>query len=372
VNLKIERESFLEALQAVSKIILKKNVIAIYDHIVIDVKKDGISLTAANDCTEITTVLPSTNKEEFKICVPSDIIVSTIRYMREQEVKLSYKEETTGKTVSRVLQVISGKSKYKIACEDPTIFPVINLTSTTDKEAVFDAGEFKTAMNTITSFVPDKSDLPAFTGIHIKHIGEGQMLIEGGDRTSIARAMFKARSLNGFSKLIVPKNAIPYEVFDKSEKLNVYQHDNAIKIVSDHFTIIALLIKETYPDTERIFVSEPKETVLLNSVQMIDCVNRLKAYIGEVGCIQMVLGENINMTAVDEGRNNHGEETIEAVCPVKLSTAFNPIELLSIFSKSDADQCVMANSAPKTPYFFTPESGSSTVKYKFLLAPMSI
>ena len=371
MNLKIERETLLEKAQAVSKIILKKNAIAIYDHILFHIWTEGVTLTASNGNTQIQTTTQCKSGHTFKFCVPAEVFISTIRYMREQEVKIAYTETVDGKNTSRVLMVTCGKSKYKIACEDPDIFPIIQ-TTRTEKEMLLDAGEFKQAFSTAESFVPAQSDLPSFTGVHIKHTGEGNILIEGGDRTSIGRASFRARSLTGFDEVIVLKDSIPVEVLDKSEKLNVLQHDNSLQVISDQFTIITLLMKEKYPDTDKVFKTQPDTGMSLNCVQVIDCISRLKGYVGESGGVSVAFGKDIVMQAVDAGRNNHGEEVIEAECPLDVTTGFNPVELLHIFSKAGSDQVMTHYSGQKNPFFFTPEGNDSTVKYKFLLAPMTL
>lgn len=325
-NVILDRELFLEKLNKLNEFIPSKTVIPAFDNIRLSIGAGICEILASDGQTQCKVYSECKSKDTFTFCVSGDIFIKTIALFRENEIKLSVKENK--------LQIKSGKSVYKIILDtDGEDYPVMSLVGASNELTVHQFF-LKKGLSSTRKFIDDKNPLPQLIGINLAHVNK-RIVMTGAMQQVMCRFDFKPISINKWDAIILPIETSKKTctlLSDKGEVNIVHCIDKVCFSANtdsiDKFEVISTLVDCQYPDTEAMFKKTPTNHIIVNTSELSDALNRLKLYKLEVPRIEMRINENkgelvVSVTDDLTGRNGEETMTLANVTEKELKKSFN-------------------------------------------------
>jgi len=131
--------------------------------------------------------------------------------------------------------------------------------------------------------------------------------------------------------------------------INVYYDDKYIYFESGNDVLITTLIKDQYPDYERVIPKNYTNQLYVNRLDLISALKRLTNYTNGI-TFQIILKlteNNLELIAEDVNSENNGNENIECIYKGNnLSISYNIKYLIEILQNLSTDEVILEFSEP--------------------------
>lgn len=326
-NATFDRELFLEKLNKLNAFIPSKTVTPAFDNIRLSIGAGICEILASDGGVQVKLYSECKSKDTFVFCAPAKVFIATIALFRENEVKLSVKENK--------LQLKSGKSVYKMTLDTTgEDFPVMSLIGATNELTVHQFF-LKKGLSSTRQFIDEKNPLPQLIGINLAHVDK-RIIMTGAMQQVMCRFDFKPISINKWDAIMLPIETSKKTctlLSDRGEVNIVHCIDKVCFSANtdsiDKFEVTSTLIDCKYPDTEAMFKKTPENQVIVNTGEFSDALKRLKLYTLEVPRIEMRINSSnkgeLVVSATDDLTGKNGEETMTLanVTDKELKKSFN-------------------------------------------------
>lgn len=371
-----DRELFLEKLNKLQAFIPKKSVTPCFDNIFISIDAGIAEVLASDGQTQIRIYSACRSKDTFMFCVPSKIFISTISLFRENEIKVSVKDNK--------LVIKSGKSKYNITLDTfPQDYPVMELKDCIG-EITLRQFYLKQGLKAAETFVGDKNSHVNLNGVHIALIDK-EIVFTGSEQQLLCRCAIKPISINKWHSIVLPTetaNKTCTVLSDKGE-INITVSKDKVLFAADtdsieKIEIISTLSEAIYPNTEALFKVLPEDNFIANVSEFSDALKRLKLYaFSEVPAIT-IYSENTNEIVIvskDDTIGKSGEEvlSVRELGDKKFRKTYHADWLIKIMKEiSDNEFAFHYDSVQNKPSQVLPiiTNDGKEENYKFLLVAM--
>lgn len=268
----INKETFLEGLNKVIKVISSKHSIPILQGILIEVTMDMLVVTGSDATETVRYTIPVDDKNltvlsEGKTVLPRNLV----------EIVKKFKKEIQVSTDGPNCQIISGKSDFVIITLDAEEYPKFNNFHLNNSPTVtYSGNEFRDLIRK-TAFSASTSEVrPLLTGVCVEGSG-GYCSLVCTDSHRLSRVSKPTKSDKDF-KLVIPAKSLDNasKVFS-DEDVELYHNQQQVLLKNGNTLYLSRLLEGNYPDTSRLVPTEHQNKLTIKRQELYDGLDALKS-----------------------------------------------------------------------------------------------
>lgn len=380
IKVRFDRELILPKLQKASRFVPDKTILPSFDNFLFSCVSGNMEIVASDGNVQFKIQCPVQSKEDFAVCVPAKLFVSTMALLRENEVSIDIKEKQ--------IVIKSGKSKYQIGLDTfPADYPTMKLGAP-DSEIAMHQFFVKQAFDATRKFINEKNPQPQMIGVNMRE-KNNRIIFTGLDGQIMCQCAIKPISINAWNPITVPTDTAKKVVAlceDKGE-INITHSVDKIMFYTtadspEVFEVMSVLTNNKYPNSEVLFKNKTEDNIVINTIELSDAIKRLNLYTFDGTAPIVVIKtnpDNVNeliLTAQDDLTNKDGEEimTIVNVTKKHIHKAYNADYLLKVLSSVEDNECIFFYNEDHTkPSFVEPKVATETESaYNFLVSAIKL
>ena len=334
--------------------------------ILIECGSNTLSLTGYDFEFGINTIMNVDVVEPGAIVINAKVLCDIIRKLNNDEVTI----ETNGNSVS----IISGAAQYNITGIDAEDYPELPSVNNGQKIELDQNLMYSMVNQTVFAVADNESSKPVYTGL--------KFVVENGILTMIGvdgyRLAIRKEQINYNGEeldFVVPKKTIKeiIKLFNTEEEktVNMLISKRHIVFEIDNYSIISRLLDGEFIDYTAAIPSVTKTTVLINTGDAIDCIERTLPVIenNQKNPIRCLFdGDQMRVSTVSSlGRvvdythaNTSGD---------RVEIGFNSKFMLDALHASDTDEVKIELGGPVSPAVIKPINADNFI---FLVLPMRL
>lgn len=252
----IEKDILLENLGYVTKAISNKNIIPILNGIKLELKEEGLYLTASD--TELTIKSFIQAKEIKKIektgttIIQSKFILDIIRKMPNNLINLELVDKVK-------IKIYTENNEFNLNCLDVSDYPSLKIDESKNP-IIIDSEIFKNIISQTSFAVSNQESRPLLTGINIKINGNILECIATDSYRLAKKTIELASPSSETINIVIPgKNVIEFEkMIESGEKIELHIFNNKILFKYKNLLFQTNLLSGTYPDTSSLIPTDFK------------------------------------------------------------------------------------------------------------------
>ncbi len=334
--------------------------------ILIECGSDTLSLTGYDFEFGINTIMSVDVVEPGAIVINAKVLCDIIRKLNNEEVSI----ETNGNSVS----IVSGAAQYNITGIDADDYPELPSVNNGQKIELDQSLMNSMVSQTVFAVADNESSKPVYTGL--------KFVIENGTITMIGvdgyRLAIRKEQINYDGEpleFVVPKKTIKEitKLFNTEEEktINMLISKRHIVFEIDNYSIISRLLDGEFIDYNAAIPSVSKTTVLINTSDAIDCIERTLPVIenNQKNPIRCLFdGDQMRVSTVSSlGRVV--DYAHANTCGDRVEIGFNSKFMLDALHASDTDEVKIELGGPVSPAVIKPTNADNFI---FLVLPMRL
>ena len=333
--------------------------------ILIECGSNTLSLTGYDFEFGINTIMNVDVVEPGAIVINAKVLCDIIRKLNNDEVTI----ETNGNSVS----IISGAAQYNITGIDAEDYPELPSVNNGQKIELDQNLMYSMVNQTVFAVADNESSKPVYTGLKFV-VENGTLTMIGVDGYRLAIRKEKINYDGEELDFVVPKKTIKeiIKLFNTEEKtVNMLISKRHIVFEIDNYSIISRLLDGEFIDYTAAIPSVTKTTVLINTGDAIDCIERTLPVIenNQKNPIRCLFdGDQMRVSTVSSlGRvvdythaNTSGD---------RVEIGFNSKFMLDALHASDTDEVKIELGGPVSPAVIKPINADNFI---FLVLPMRL
>lgn len=359
---KIEKETFLKALQKIQGIIEKKTSIAILSNALLEVSDNNLNIIATDLDITLKANYPCTVYEPGVITVNAKKIYEIIKELPNNEISISVKENDR-------IEIVCDKIKYNIVGLSSSEFPSI-ISVNEDNFIDIKSTIFKRMIDYTYYAICNDETKYNLNGVFTKveHAGNEKilkMVATDGHRLSISSHSVDGDFDESFNTgVILPKKGV-FEIKkiteEKDTTLKFGFADNNAILKSENTTLIMRLIDGEYPDYTRVIPPTNELIVKVNKESLYHAVRRMSILSTEKfkGVMFEISNSNLKISSNNPELGDATEVLNIEYSGVNFSVRFNAQYLLDVLVACEDETVIMKFKDEFSPTIILPESEDS-------------
>ena len=365
MNITINKNNLLQALQSLSKVIPTRTTLPIIQCAYFEGSDKRLSIRGTDLEIEIESVVQlEESAEDFSFAIPVFKLIEILLSLNEDRVLITINDNQRVDITTKTGQFsIMGQNKEEyppspnvdggnvITIENKNFKEIINSTlyasSRDDMKPALQGVLIKVANNTITTVATDGHRLAKTISENIKIQSYTGSFILPGKFLDIIKAQTK-----------------------ESKDIVISINENHVSILNENKTYKSRIIKEKFPDYDRVIPKENKNQINLNRTEMTDSLKRVNIFSNKT-TKQIVLGfENnkINIETEDPDNTSKGKEQI--LCEYTgegVNIGFNGQYLLDMLNHVDDEAFIIKFDSALSAVMIETEKEGSWKKTNLLM-----
>lgn len=274
MKFQVEKNILSRAIQNVQNIVSAKSILPILSNILLELKKDTVTLTGIdiNIGIAIQSTIPITTQEEGSITIPAKKFFEIIKELPESTILINVKK-------NNMVIIECERCQFKLLGIPKDEFPKIPDFS--KKEYItIEQHKLKHMLNLTSFAMSDDKTRYALNSI-LFDIKEDKLILVATDGRRLAiieEEMKIPKSL--IRQLIVPSKTI-YElkhILTEEGEAKILFGENQLAFELDNTTITSRLIEDEFPNYEEVVPKEEKQKLRVNKEALISAIRRISLY----------------------------------------------------------------------------------------------
>jgi DNA polymerase III subunit beta len=276
MEFKIDKETFLKALQKVQGIVEKRNTMPILSNVLIEASEDCIQVTATDLEVGMRSSYPTTVIKEGRITVSAKKIYEIIKELSDQEISFSTKENDW-------VEIRSGRAQFNIVGLSPEEFPYF--PKITDDSFIKVSTTMLREMIEHTSYAICHDETKYnLNGILVRTSTDGahtiiRMVATDGHRLSVTERELDGNASNELSKgVIFPKKGI-FELKrmaeEEGDQVLLGFMDNSAVCKKGNTVVVMRLVDGEFPDYTKVIPASNDKLITLNREDLLHSLRRM-------------------------------------------------------------------------------------------------
>jgi|YNPMSStandDraft_2_1061718.scaffolds.fasta_scaffold05297_2 DNA polymerase-3 subunit beta len=365
----VASQELLKKLSIVQDVIPTKSVLPIVYNAYFEVKNRELILIGTDLENSIQTALPVESDDNFKMAIPSKIIIDTLRSLPEQPLTFNFDPETMS------VEIKSSYGVYKVAAQNGDDFPKMPNVGNPNASISISLPLLCKIISKVIYAVSDDSMKPAMTGVYFDFKTTSTNFV-GTDAQKLVRLMRTDITVPENCSFIVPPKALRLLQkasmgIDSVVKID-FNQSNAFFQFEENL-IVCRLIDGKFPDYNSVIpISSPNKAIinrkdLLNSLRRLDIYASKETHLGKLHFV----GNTLTLTSEDIDFANRAEETINCIYEGEDFTIGFTLSLITeLLANLDSDDIVMEMSTPNRAAVILPAKQEENENIIQLLMPI--
>lgn len=349
MKIKVNKDSLLKCLEVVVKAIPSKAFMPMEHNFFLDIKDSKCYAYARSGKIQIKGLFPVESKEDIQICVPGNILMNTVRLLRDEELVFNYNPEKF------ILNLVAGKKKYKITGVNPSEF---NPSKVIDDNPI----SIKALASSILGPISTVSKIVKWDDMRNELSGVTLLSNEGSiDISGTHEAFYFHISKTGIETdkefgIVLPKDlSIALSQTKGAGDANIIIGEKSISVSVDGFEFYSVLIDiRKVMNLEKFFELDEEKFLLIDKDEILMAVRRLTNYCeAGSGMIVSLEGNELKLFSENQGFGVDAEEVIDVTNKntENIKLGIDVRYLLSILNNVSGSTIKLYMSHPKRPIY---------------------
>ena len=369
MNFTVSRIDFYKSLQKVINVIPAKSTVDILYNVLLIAEDKNLKIIATDlEITQITWTSCEIS-EEGSITVPGKLLLDILREM--PDVNITFHSDSNSK-----IDITTPIGEYKLSGQPKTEFPSVPLVES-DNKIQLNNTVFKRMIER-TIFACSTDNLrPALTGVFCQ-IMESEYRMVATDGHRLAKIIYKDFTNSGFPRdLIIPTKALNFVARNLPEEgsQQIVISENHVLFELPNTKIYSRLIKDPYPDYERVIPADYTKEMIIEKDSFVSSVKRVSLFSNPMtNQIRLAMQQDmLNINAQDIDFGGEAKESIPCTFnEEKLEMAFNANYLLDILRHIDTDKIKFVVNDSDGPGLVYPNEQDKAEELVMLIMPVRL
>jgi len=368
----IEKNQILNKIQFINSIVPIRNPLPILTNILLEADEEKNIIRLSSTDLEVTAVseIECQVKEGGKTAIPAKNITEIIRYMPEDEIRFSVKENKC--------RIKCLNTDFSLICANPEDFPEIPERNW-ESSFTINAKLFSKIVEKTSFAVSDQFGRPAFSGI-LWELDEHLQKMVATDGKRLGKYEIQLPLNIEKRSIIMPikgLNLVRRIITDEIPDLRILAEESAISFDYNSYKIYSRLIEANYPDYEAVIPYDNSKIVEIDLESLKNAVHRVSLLASEDTFTVMlnfsknqleISSEDVEKGSADEILEIGAESTkIE-----NFQIGFNYKYLLEILNLIDSEKVQIKFENSLDPVLFYNTEYPENEENIFLLMPLRL
>ncbi len=375
MQLTVQQEDLHRGLSAVSRAVPARSPLPIANHILLETRDAGLTLSATDaETIAITYTIASDIEEAGAITLPSRLLSDFVASLPQQPISLSLAER------SRQVSLSCARNEASIGGQNADDFPPIPPVEDGDSLAL-DPAALRRAINQVVFAAATDNSRPVLTGVHFG-IKDSQLRLAAADGFRLAVHTMELEGSPAEREAIVPARALgelARMLVEVEEPVEMRFNAVGTQVLFDlgHATLSATLLQGAFPNYDQLIPSThaTRTEIAVAEFMRETRIASIFARDGS-GIVRLVAtpGEDaapgrLTITARAEELGNNEGELDAMVEGDEAKIAFNSRYLTEVLQVLDADRVAVETSSPSSPGVLRPVGDD---RYTHVVMPMFV
>lgn len=372
MQLLIEKNALLKALQHVTSVVERRNTIPILANVALRAENDALHLKATDLDIEVTETAKAEAMASGGTTVPAHTLHDIVRKLPEGS-----QIELTSRGDEGRLGITAGSSKFLLACLPADDFPDLGLDGMTHNFEI-QAGDLKRLIEKTRFAVSTDETRYYLNGIYFHAIEiEGDKFLRSvaTDGHRLARMdVGLPEGGEGMPGIILPRKTVSELaklLADHAEQVAVSLSANKIRFSVGNVILTSKLIDGTFPDYQRVVPIGNDKILHVNNAAFISAVDRVSTLSSEKGrAVKLNIGKGKLVLSVNNPESGSATEELDVEYGGEpLEIGFNARYLLDISAQFEGGRAAFKLSDPSAPTVLQEEDNEAAL---YVLMPMRV
>ena len=351
------RDIFIEALNAVQRIIPSKSNTPVLEGFLIEVGED-IIITGSDGEVSITFEVAAIIEEIGSVVVSAKIFGDIVRKMPDVYVTV----ETSSKNNS--LLVNSGASQFEIPTISSDSYPKISYIDNSENNFSMPAAEFRKCIRQSAFAASIEGTKQILKGVLIEN-ADGVMKFAAVDGVKMAVKKFVSGLDKEFRVVVNARIVSEVEkILEKSDELvDICFTDSQIMFSNKNFRFVSNLLKGDFPDYEKLIPTDFSTEMKVKTYDFVSTFERVGLVISDEKKWPIVLKtypDEVFISVV--GENGNSNETVSAeISGQEIEIFFNRKVMSDCLKVIDKEKMTVKFSTQKGPCVIIPEDDETFI-----------
>lgn len=365
MNIKINRDTLLKPLSAVSGIVERRHTLPILSNLLLEARQDKIVLTATDLEMQISLAVETAIGGDLSTTISARKLLDICRSLPENaEINMTTQE-------SRI-QVKAGKSRFNLQTLPAADYPVMTQGQT---ETVIKLGQrtLKRLLKQV-EFAMAQQDIRYYLNGLLFEVNANRLNVVGTDGHRLSYTSCELAQNYEKQELILPRKT----VIELIKLLDESDEDVAIEIASGQVNfsfggirLISKVIDGKFPDYTRVIPVGHQNTFSVERMDILLAMQRASILSNEkYRGIRMVLGKDSLRMISTNSEQEEAEEELEITYPGdSLDIGFNVTYMIDVLNNVSSEQVIFSFADANSSCLVTVPNDDN---YKYVVMPMRI
>lgn len=368
----IEKNQILNKIQFINSIVPIRNPLPILTNILLEADEEKNIIRLSSTDLEVTAVseIECQVKEGGKTAIPAKNITEIIRYMPEDEIRFSVKENKC--------RIKCLNTDFSLICANPEDFPEIPERNW-ESSFTINAKLFSKIVEKTSFAVSDQLGRPAFSGI-LWELDEHLQKMVATDGKRLGKYEIQLPLNIEKRSIIMPikgLNLVRRIITDEIPDLRILAEESAISFDYNSYKIYSRLIEANYPDYEAVIPYDNSKIVEIDLESLKNAVHRVSLLASEdTFTVMLNFSKNQLEISSEDVEKGSADEILEigaeSTKVENFQIGFNYKYLLEILNLIDSEKVQIKFENSLDPVLFYNTEYPENEENIFLLMPLRL
>jgi DNA polymerase-3 subunit beta len=367
MNIKINRDTLLKPLSAVSGIVERRHTLPILSNLLLEAKQDKIVLTATDLEMQISLSINSPAGGELSTTVSAKKLLDICRALPESA-------EINMATIDSRIQVKTGKSRFNLQTLPASDYPVMTKSAGSEPTVItISQGSLKRLFKQV-EFAMAQQDIRYYLNGLLFEVSANRLNVVGTDGHRLSFTSTELSQNYEKQELILPRKTVIELIKlldDSDEEVSVEVVPGQVNFSFGEIRLITKVIDGKFPDYNRVIPVGHQNTFTIDRMTVLLSMQRASILSNEkYRGIRMVLANNSLRLISTNSEQEEAEEELEiAYTGEALDIGFNVTYMIDVLNNVSTDQIIFSFADANSSCLVTvPEDEN----YKYVVMPMRI
>lgn len=366
MNIKINRETFLKPLIAVTSIVEKRHTLPILSNLLLEAKQNKIYLTATDLEMQISLVIDSDSNDDFSTTISAKKLLDICRSLPESaEINMATND-------SRVI-LKAAKSRFNLQTLPAADYPVMSKALDINTLISISQRQLKSVLKQV-EFAMAQQDIRYYLNGLLFEVVGSKLNIVGTDGHRLSFTSTQLQESYEKQDIILPRKTVIELIKlldDTQEPVQVELSGNQINFSFGNFKLISKVIDGKFPDYNRVIPTGHQNTFTTDRVGMLLAMQRASILSNEkYRGIRIVLNQNnLKLISTNSDQEEAEEELELQYSGDTLDIGFNVTYLIDVLNNANSEQATFSFADANSSCLITIPANDD---YKYVVMPMRI
>lgn len=340
-------------LQTISGVINNTNTMPILDNFLFELDNNQLKITGSDLETTVSTVLEVDSQDVESICVPSKILLDTLKTFPDQPLTFLQKD-------GNQLEIVSEQGNYELAFLSAEDYPETPKLEEADSTTI-SSDILVEAINKSLFATGNDEHRPVMTGVYFQFDSDECKFV-ATDAHRLVKYTRKDIQAANPSNFIMPKKPLTLikNIFPMGEEVIVDYNETNTTFSVNNITLTCRLIDGKYPAYDAVIPKENPNVLTINRMLFLNSLRRVAIFANKsTHQVRLKLaGNSLEISAEDVDFANKAEERLP--CDFNgsdMQIGFNAKFLAEMLSNLQSEDVTLSMSEPNRAGIIRPVDG---------------